>query len=108
MAQRSFWLLYIAVTCETCNEGRLCIGRWCVGSHSQLTSLPVLLQVWRALCIPYNEEVAVKLLDLENVNCSLVRCCGSLQGSKICPTSCTLVASAGPDQQALHACRTRL
>ncbi|KAK9909926.1 hypothetical protein WJX75_009604 [Coccomyxa subellipsoidea] len=27
--------------------------------------------VWRALCIPYNEEVAVKLLDLENVNCSL-------------------------------------
>ena len=30
------------------------------------------MQVWRALCIPYNEEVAVKLLDLENVNCSLV------------------------------------
>ena len=30
------------------------------------------IQVWRALCIPYNEEVAVKLLDLENVNCSLV------------------------------------
>ncbi|CAK0760674.1 hypothetical protein CVIRNUC_002790 [Coccomyxa viridis] len=27
--------------------------------------------VWRALCLPYNEEVAVKLLDLENVNCSL-------------------------------------
>jgi hypothetical protein len=32
-----------------------------------------LVQVWKALCIPYNEEVAVKLLDLENVNCSLVR-----------------------------------
>ena len=29
-------------------------------------------QVWRALCLPFNEEVAVKLLDLENVNCSLV------------------------------------
>ncbi|CAL5219491.1 g1332 [Coccomyxa viridis] len=27
--------------------------------------------VWRALCLPFNEEVAVKLLDLENVNCSL-------------------------------------
>lgn len=31
------------------------------------------LQVWRALCKPYNEVVAVKLLDLENMNCSLVR-----------------------------------
>ena len=49
--------------------------------QSQLTSLPALPQVWRALCIPYNEEVAVKLLDLENVNCSLVRCCKSLQSS---------------------------
>lgn len=29
-------------------------------------------QVWRALCRPYNEVVAVKLLDLENMNCSLV------------------------------------
>ena len=29
-------------------------------------------QVWRALCLTFNEEVAVKLLDLENVNCSLV------------------------------------
>lgn len=28
--------------------------------------------MWRALCLPFNEEVAVKLLDLENVNCSLV------------------------------------
>ncbi|GAB4820270.1 hypothetical protein N2152v2_007316 [Parachlorella kessleri] len=27
--------------------------------------------VWRALCKPYNEVVAVKLLDLENMNCSL-------------------------------------
>ena len=33
-------------------------------------------QVWRALCLPYNEEVAVKMLDLENVNCSLVRTLG--------------------------------
>ncbi len=28
--------------------------------------------MWRALCLTFNEEVAVKLLDLENVNCSLV------------------------------------
>jgi hypothetical protein len=28
-------------------------------------------QVYRAICKPYNEEVAVKLLDLENMNCSL-------------------------------------
>lgn len=27
--------------------------------------------VYRALCVPYNEEVAVKKLDLENMNCSL-------------------------------------
>ncbi len=30
------------------------------------------LQVWRAHCKPLNEYVAVKLLDLENLNCSLV------------------------------------
>lgn len=29
------------------------------------------LQVYRAICRQYNEEVAVKLLDLENMNCSL-------------------------------------
>ena len=28
-------------------------------------------QVYRAICKSYNEEVAVKLLDLENMNCSL-------------------------------------
>jgi serine/threonine protein kinase len=28
-------------------------------------------QVYRAICKQYNEEVAVKLLDLENMNCSL-------------------------------------
>lgn len=28
-------------------------------------------QVYRAICKPYQEEVAVKLLDLENMNCSL-------------------------------------
>ena len=46
-------------------------------------------QVWRALCKPFDEIVAVKLMDLETVNCSLVtakhdhgaafakRCCSS-------------------------------
>ncbi len=28
-------------------------------------------QVYRAICKTYNDEVAVKLLDLENMNCSL-------------------------------------
>lgn len=28
-------------------------------------------QVYRAICKQYNEEVAIKLLDLENMNCSL-------------------------------------
>ena len=42
------------------------------------------LQVWRAYCPALDREVAVKLLDLESVNCSLVRarsiacCCISL------------------------------
>lgn len=31
------------------------------------------LQVWRAYCPSLEREVAVKLLDLESVNCSLVR-----------------------------------
>jgi hypothetical protein len=30
-------------------------------------------QVWRAICKPHSEEVAVKLMDLENMQCSLVR-----------------------------------
>lgn len=30
--------------------------------------------VYRAVCIPYNEVVAVKVLDLEKCNNSLVRC----------------------------------
>ena len=32
-------------------------------------------QVWKALCKPLNEVVAIKLLDLESVDCSLVCCC---------------------------------
>lgn len=32
----------------------------------------VCAQVWRALCKPHNVIVAVKLLDLENMNCNLV------------------------------------
>lgn len=35
------------------------------------TPRPPSLQVYRAICKPYQEEVAVKLLDLENMNCSL-------------------------------------
>ena len=38
----------------------------------QLGNYPAAAQVWRALCKPYHEVVAVKLLDLENMNCSLV------------------------------------
>jgi hypothetical protein len=30
-------------------------------------------QVWKARCKPFDEVVAVKLMDLEAVNCSLVR-----------------------------------
>ena len=32
----------------------------------------VYTQVWRAHCKTYDEVVAIKLLDLESVNCSLV------------------------------------
>eukprot|EP01026_Neomeris_dumetosa_P029463 TRINITY_DN2389_c1_g1_i1.p1 TRINITY_DN2389_c1_g1~~TRINITY_DN2389_c1_g1_i1.p1 ORF type:complete len:683 (+),score=135.85 TRINITY_DN2389_c1_g1_i1:218-2266(+) len=28
-------------------------------------------KVWKAICVPYDEEVAVKVLDLESVNCRL-------------------------------------
>lgn len=31
-------------------------------------------QVWRARCKQTGEIVAIKVMDLENVNCSLVRC----------------------------------
>ena len=33
-----------------------------------------MLQVWRARCKQSGEIVAIKVMDLENVNCSLVRC----------------------------------
>ena len=45
-----------------------------LGSLASLLTSPH-LQVWKALCKPLNEVVAIKLLDLESVDCSLVRCC---------------------------------
>ena len=49
-----------------------CLGPgWLCGDPHPLHYFPG-QQVWRAVCLPFNEEVAVKLLDLENVNCSLV------------------------------------
>ena len=38
----------------------------------------LLVKVWRAKLKETGEEVAVKLLDLENVNCSLVSFCSSV------------------------------
>ena len=57
---------------RNCKSSLLWQGCFLVGfSCARLTGLAV--QVWRARCKTLNDEiVAVKLLDLENVNCSLV------------------------------------
>ena len=40
------------------------------------------VQVWRARCKQTSEIVAIKVMDLENVNCSLVRCFTAPQGCR--------------------------
>ena len=43
-------------------------------------------QVWKARCKATGEDVAVKLLDLENLNCSLVGAAAAcLQSSALWP-----------------------
>ena len=50
-------------------------------------------QVWRAKCKPLDEEVAIKLLDLESVNCSL---------DEISREAATMRAQAHPNLLPLH------
>lgn len=56
--------------------------------------------VWRAVCTPLNEEVAVKLLDLENMSCSLEEIIREAQTMKqlshpnVLPLYCSFVAKS--------------
>ena len=52
-------------------------------------------QVYRAICKQYQEEVAVKLLDLENMNCSLDEIVREAQVCGCCPPALALLCYAG-------------
>ena len=61
--------------------------RACLNSQCACMTIHLGKQVWRARVKETGEEVAVKLLDLESVNCSLVRLARTAGGSLLCPNA---------------------
>ena len=59
----------------TVGDTLLCVAACRIGSPVPSVLDRAHTQVWKALCKPLNEVVAIKLLDLESVDCSLVGCC---------------------------------